>query len=323
MEVSKKVKVSIIVPVYNVEKYLEKCIDSILNQTFHEFELILVDDGSNDLSGEICEKYKKNDFRIRVIHKKNGGLSSARNSGLSIAKGEYISFIDSDDYIDKDMISILYNNIIKNEADISICDYYEVYSNEKKIERVNCDNVEVVMNNTEALNKIYEEKGWLYVVAWNKLYKKELFENIKFMEGKIHEDEIIAHELLYNAKRIVYTNKKLYYYLQRKDSIMGESFNIKKLDIIDALKYRADFFHNKKIKNLQYKAEYEYLKKFFSLYYKAELCLKDYEVRLKSIKKGYNKIFFRLIKNPYYNFKEKMMMFIFFINPKMYKKIIK
>lgn len=317
------IKVSVIIPVYNSEKYLEECIESLLGQTLKECEFIFVNDGSKDNSYNILKKYEKLDRRIKIINQKNQGSSMARNSGLNIARGKYIGFIDSDDYIDKDMISILYNNIIKNEADISICDYYEVYSNEKKIERVNCDNVEVVMNNTEALNKIYEEKGWLYVVAWNKLYKKELFENIKFMEGKIHEDEIIAHELLYNAKRIVYTNKKLYYYLQRKDSIMGESFNIKKLDIIDALKYRADFFHNKKIKNLQYKAEYEYLKKFFSLYYKAELCLKDYEVRLKSIKKGYNKIFFRLIKNPYYNLKEKMMMFIFFINPKMYKKIIK
>ena len=123
--------VSIIVPVYNVEKYLERCLDSLINQTLKDIEIILVDDGSTDDSGNICDKYAKKDKRIKVIHKENGGLSDARNIGLSIANGRYLQFVDSDDFIHKQMIEILYNTIINNNADISICDFDKVYENTK------------------------------------------------------------------------------------------------------------------------------------------------------------------------------------------------
>ena len=233
------VKISIIVPVYNVERYLGKCINSILNQTFADFELILVDDGSTDRSGYICDDYKKKDNRIKVIHKENGGLSSARNAGLDIAKEKYIGFVDSDDFINKNMYEFLYKDIKVNNSDIAICDYEEVYENEKGINYQESNSSTLVLTNIEALWKIYDKKGWNYVIAWNKLYKKYLFDDIRFPIGKIHEDEMIAHEVLYKANKITYNNKKLYYYLQRENSIMGKKFNINRLDILDKAVFKS------------------------------------------------------------------------------------
>ncbi|EGP5489252.1 glycosyltransferase, partial [Enterococcus faecium] len=124
-------EISIIVPVYKVEPYLRKCVDSILAQTFTDFEVILVDDGSPDNSGKICDEYASKDSRVRVIHKKNGGLSSARNAGIDVARGKYLGFVDSDDYIEKDMYELLYDNIVKEQADLSICGIYDIYAGKK------------------------------------------------------------------------------------------------------------------------------------------------------------------------------------------------
>mgnify|MGYP004532818717 CR=1 FL=1 len=316
-------EISIIVPVYKVEKYLERCINSVLIQTFDNFELILVDDGSPDKCGEICDKYAKLDSRIKVIHKKNGGLSSARNVGLDVAKGKYIGFVDSDDYINKYMFQKLYENIIQNNADISMCDYEEIVKDTIVIYKENKNTKKLVLNSIEALENIYKEKGWIYVIACNKLYKKSIFDNLRFPVGKIHEDEMIAHEILYKANKIVFEDEKLYYYLQHDNSIMGKSYNIKRLDIIDAMRERAEFFYKKNLMQLQYKAEYEYLKTFFKLYYKFIYNGPEWDLRFKSLKKGYNSIFFRVLKNPQYNFKEKVMLFVFYISPNMYGRFIK
>ena len=204
-------KISIIVPIYNVEKYLTNCIDSILNQTFKDFELILVNDGSTDNSFEICKHYKDIDDRICIIDKKNGGLSSARNAGLDIAKGEYIGFVDSDDYIHPQMYELLYNQIIKNKADISMCEFKKVSEfNKKELSDKVILNQEVeILNNKEAVFKLGENGSVTYVIACNKLYKKSLFNNIKFKEGIIHEDEYIIHRLLYQVKTLVYIKEKL------------------------------------------------------------------------------------------------------------------
>lgn len=171
--------ISVIIPVYKVEKYLDECIQSVINQTYKNLEIILVDDGSPDNCGKICDEYAKKDNRIKVIHKENGGLSSARNAGLDIARGEYISFIDSDDYVSKDFIKNM--SIQMANADLIICGMKNVYKEDEK-----CDEKEnvVIKNETltfiEANQKLIKPKNEIYVTACNKLYRRELFDNLRF-----------------------------------------------------------------------------------------------------------------------------------------------
>lgn len=312
--------ISIIVPIYNVEKYLKRCIDSILNQTFKEFELILINDGSTDNCGKICDTYKSKDKRIRVIHQKNAGLSSARNVGLYLAKGKYIAFVDSDDYINKNMYEILYSNLIKTDSDISICNFEYIYDNISCRINQSIDNCEYfTFNNIEALNKLYSENNISIVVAWNKLYKKGLFENLRYTEGRIHEDEFIIHELLYKSKRIVYTNVKLYYYLKRQGSITQCDFNLKKLDAVYAFKERVEFFREKKLIELQFKAQQTYIYSFFSNYYKAKIKLDNCNEELIKLKNDYNRNLIFVLRNPYFIWKQKVLFILFFINPKFYE----
>ncbi|HDT8053597.1 TPA: glycosyltransferase, partial [Enterococcus faecalis] len=148
-------KISIIVPVYNVEKYLEKCVRSILAQTFTDFELILVDDGSPDSSGAMCDQFAEQDQRVKVIHKENGGLSDARNAGIEIATGEYLGFVDSDDYIADDMYELLYTNIVKEDADLSICGIYDVYEGKEPVEK---QQQYIVLDKVAAMKMILEAK---------------------------------------------------------------------------------------------------------------------------------------------------------------------
>ena len=314
------VEISIIVPIYNVEKYLKRCIDSILNQTFKEFELILVNDGSTDDCGKICDMYKSKDKRVKVIHKKNGGLSSARNVGLNVAKGKYVAFVDSDDYINKNMYEVLYSNAIKTNADISICNFE--YVDDKSVIDINKDieNYEyLIFNNIEALNKLYLENNIKIVVAWNKLYKKDLFKDLRYTEGRIHEDEFIIHKLLYSSKKIAYINAVLYYYLQRVDSITQSKFNLKKIDIVYALNERVEFFRKKNLRQLQFKAQLKYIYSFFFNYYRVKFKLSNYNEELKKLKNDYNRNFIFVLLNPYFKFKEKILFTLFFINPKFYE----
>lgn len=312
--------ISIIVPVYNVEKYLKRCIDSILNQTFKEFELILVNDGSTDNCGKICDMYKGKDKRVKVIHKKNAGLSSARNVGLDLAKGKYIAFVDSDDYINKNMYEILYSNLIKTDADISICNFQDV--NDNSIININqsIDNYEyLIFNNIQALNKLYLGNNVNIVVAWNKLYKKDLFEDLRYDEGRIHEDEFIIHKLLYKSKKILYTNAELYYYLKRQGSITQCDFNLKKLDVVYAFKERVEFFMEKKLIELQFKAQKVYIDSFFGNYYKAKIKLDNCNKELIKLKNDYNRNLIFVLRNPYFVWQEKFLFILFFINPKFYE----
>lgn len=316
--------ISIIVPVYNVEKYLHKCINSILNQTFKEFELILVDDGSTDKSAQICDEYKRKDSRIKVIHKKNGGLSDARNMGLESAVSEYIAFIDSDDFIHPQMFEILYNISLKYDSDISMCDFKRVYENDiYKLRKYKTNNQEVlVYTSLEALNQLYSENTVKFVAAWNKLYKRNIFINLKYKNNKIHEDEFIIHELLYRSKKIVYTPVPLYYYLQREGSIMKSKFNVKRLDGLDAYRERIKFFKKIDEKILFEKAIFVYSREFFLYYYKLKNEVSDSDKYLKKIKKDYTSLFRYIMKNQYYTKKEKLVIAIFCINTKLYEKYI-
>lgn len=222
-------EISIIVPVYNVEKYLNKCVDSILNQTFKDFELILVDDGSPDNSGTICDQYAKEDPRVRVIHKENGGLSSARNAGIEVAQGRYLGFIDSDDYIAEDMYELLHNNIIKEDADLSICGIYDVYKG--KDPKV-LSEFRKVCTKEETIKMVLEAK-LISVHAVNKLYKKELFKDVKYPVGKITEDAAIIFQILEQCKKIAVDTTQKYFYFHRDESISSKKFSVRDLDTIE------------------------------------------------------------------------------------------
>lgn len=211
-------KISVIVPVYKVEAYLDKCVKSIMNQTYENLEIILVDDGSPDNCGSICDEYAKNDKRVRVIHKENGGLSSARNSGLDLCTGEYVSFVDSDDWIDSKLYENLMNEINKEEVDLLEFKSVKVFDNkEEKFE----DTYEYkTFIDNEALKSYYED-GRLQISSWSKIYKKELFDNIRFPEGRLAEDLYTTYRVLYKAKKVGFIDYTGYYYYIREDSIMG------------------------------------------------------------------------------------------------------
>ena len=209
--------VSIIVPIYNVEEYLNKCLDSIINQTYKNLEIILVNDGSTDGCGNICDEYAKRDNRIKVIHKKNGGLSDARNAGMNIALGDYIGFIDSDDYVELDMYELLIKNIINTESDISICSCYYLYGDKPSIEG-KIQNIFMEMDSEKAI-KTMNTFGYYGVGVWDKLYKRSILNGIKFPIGELSEDWFVMFKILDRAKKIVYDSTPKYYYRQRNGSI--------------------------------------------------------------------------------------------------------
>lgn len=222
--------VSVIVPVYKVEPYLHRCVDSILAQTYHNLEIILVDDGSPDNCGKICDEYARKDKRIKVIHKKNGGQSEARNVGLDVAKGEYVTFIDSDDWIHNQYIEILYNDIIQANADVSMCTFVRISAMNNNDKKISTHKVEV-LNKEQAIERtLYQKK--LDSSPWDKLYKRNLFDSLRFTVGRIYEDLEIIYQIYDRAVILTYTDEALYYYFYREDSTLGV-FNQKRLVVLD------------------------------------------------------------------------------------------
>lgn len=225
-----KNKISVIVPIYNVEKYLDKCINSIINQTYDNLEIILVNDGSSDNSLEICKKYQKKDNRIILITKENGGLSDARNVGMEKATGKWYVFIDSDDYIELDYIEFLYKLVIKHDSDIGIVlpfyfrEFDTIQTIDKKI------SIKYLSNYSAVETMLYQKE--FDTSAWGKIYKSELFNNIKFPVGKLYEDISTIYKVFLRANEVVYSNAEKYFYLQRSNSIMGRPFRKKDMDYI-------------------------------------------------------------------------------------------
>lgn len=245
--------ISIIVPVYNVEKYLEKCINSLIEQTYKNLEIILIDDGSLDKSPDICDKWGEKDKRIKIIHKNNGGLSEARNVGIDNAKGEYISFVDSDDWIDTNFINYLYKQLELYNADISASAIVKVYKDYNEIQPIN--KTKVRYTNEEALDTLLSGKDFC-AVAWNKLYKKDVIRNLRFPVGKIHEDEFFSYKVMSNANKLVLVPNAIYFYRQRTGSIM-QKWSIKHLDVLEAFKERMDFM-NRYYPKLYLKSKYSF-----------------------------------------------------------------
>ncbi len=238
--------VSVVVPIYKVERYLDKCVNSIINQTYSNLEIVLVDDGSPDNCPVICDEYAKKDSRIRVIHKANGGLSDARNVGIENSEGEYICFIDSDDYVHEDYISKLLTGALNNDADICVCNFYYVNEKGKIWERK--QKYAKVFSSTEALKDIFTTDQNTEIVVWNKIYKRDLFikYNIRFPKGKIHEDNFTTYKLYDKANKVVLISDNLYYYLQRENSIMSV-FDERRFDLLQAVDETKTYFKNNKV----------------------------------------------------------------------------
>lgn len=209
-------KISIIMPIYNVDKYLQKSLDTVINQTYSNLEIILVDDGSTDESGRICDEYEKKDERIRVIHKENGGLSDARNAGLTASTGKLIGFVDPDDYIDLNMYSILVDALKRESAEIAFCGYMEVGNRSEVYTFENR-----VYTKAEAMKGLLRNQ--IPSFAWNKLYKRELFDNLRFKVGFRYEDVRIMHKIFVRAEKVVSISAPQYFYYIRDDSITGQT----------------------------------------------------------------------------------------------------
>ena len=249
------IPISIIVPVYNVEKYISRCIESILCQTFTNFELILVDDGSPDNSVSICEKYMEKDARVSLIHKENGGLSSARNAGIDSAKGEYMLFVDGDDVIHPKTLEILYSNLKDSNAQISIGNFCRFHSNRELDFQIKKEDIRSTYAGMQILEKLYDRNdASRYVSACGKLIKRSLFENVCFPVGRLFEDEFTTYLLYYKAHIVSVTEKVLYYYFVNDEGITRNLTIQKYFDEYDAQWQRILFYKEKNLKEIYHKA---------------------------------------------------------------------
>lgn len=241
-------KISVIVPIYNVEQFLNRCVQSIVSQTYENIQIILVDDGSPDNCPKLCDEWAHKDKRIEVIHKKNGGLSSARNEGLKIADGEYVVFVDSDDYIKNTMIEDLFNLCIENNAEIAICNFARFSGEmitEDELKNFNHENKKIqVHTHIEALEQLHAWNGDIYTVAWNKIYKRSLWDGIEYPVGKINEDEFTTYKIFYKAKNVVVTNDIYYYYYYNANSITTNEKYLENTDVFEAFDERKNLFLN-------------------------------------------------------------------------------
>lgn len=312
-------KISIVVPVYNVENYIEECINSIINQTYKNLEIILVDDGSTDSSGKICDKFAKNDDRIKVIHKKNEGLGKTRNVGILESTGDYLFFVDSDDFIDLNTIEKLYNRSNNGTMDLVICDYYKYYNKE------NLTHIPIIsFYDLDRNNSLITSMP----TASCKLIKKEIFD-ANFLENKVFEDNAVMPYIVSNAKNWDYIKEPMYYYRQREGSLLNQpKYNPKWEDIFYALDNLSSLFNNKKTYEKYYnEIEYIYIE---YLLHAANLKFIGFEEGISNIKKVSEVMkekFPNWKKNKYYkkhNIKYKIVCNLFFYNQiKILKLILK
>lgn len=234
--------ISVIVPIYNVEKYLARCVDSIVNQTYKNLEIILVDDGSPDRCPQMCDDYAEKDSRIKVVHKKNGGLSDARNEGMAVATGEYISFIDSDDYVSDDFFECLLDVMNKENSDIAECSVVKFYE-DNRFDEFSDDLSVKTYDTQDAMSALIAENPF-HQHVWNKLYKTELVKDIPYAVGKLNEDEFWTYRVFGRANKVARINKTMYYYFQRSSSIMGVGYNIRRLDALEGKANRQKYIEN-------------------------------------------------------------------------------
>lgn len=253
-------KISVIVPIYKVEKYICRCVDSILCQSYHNLEIILVDDGSPDGCPAICDEYARQDERVLVIHQKNQGLSAARNAGLEKANGKYIFFADSDDFIDENVIKVMVESAEEKDADLVLCNYMCVDEQGTELKTKYSRKLEKkVLNPKDLLAQSCGHDGEVFVVAWNKLYKSELWKGYRYPEGRLHEDEFAFCPIVSQCHIIISTGYTGYYYVQRNGSIMSSPSLKSCVDALDAYRERIDWYIENDMKPL--------VRNIFSLWY--------------------------------------------------------
>lgn len=249
--------ISVIVPVYKAEPYLRRCVDSILAQSFRDFELILVDDGSPDGCPAICDAYAEKDTRVQVIHQENGGLSAARNAGIDWvfekSDSEWISFVDSDDWIHPEMLERLYQAVTENHRSVSICGYVE--TDGEPIESENHSSAAELWHP----EPFYVQEKGAATVAWGKLYRKACFDTLRYPQGKIHEDEFTTYKILFSQQQILFIRKPLYYYFQNSNGIMHSNWAPKRLQVLEALHEQLQFFEDNGYVDARKKAAQSYL----------------------------------------------------------------
>jgi glycosyltransferase involved in cell wall biosynthesis len=236
--------VSVVVPIYKVEKYIKRCIDSILNQTYTNLEIILVNDGSPDNCGNIAEAYSEKEHRIKVIHKSNGGLSDARNQGMEQVTGEFTVFVDSDDWLEQDMITNMVNNSLKYKADVVQSAFYYAYDDKLLLDRVYHSQIDtpVLLDNKSLMHELVTNEK-VKNFAWGKLYKTNIIRDISFKKGVLFEDVFWAHKVMHRVNTFLILKQPYYYYYQRNDSIVA-TYTTRNLDIIKGLKERHQFIKN-------------------------------------------------------------------------------
>jgi len=288
--------ISVIIPIYNVEQYLERCVKSVQNQTFTNLEIILVDDGATDSSGAICDRLAESDRRIKVIHQENAGLACARNSGLEIYTGDYVCFIDSDDYIHPEYIRYLHRLCVDNCCKMAYCESVTTHEDSYQ-SSLDLVKPYVVFESHDLLNLFFGPDHSTIVVAWNKLIRRDVVGNVRFEPGIIHEDEATTFKFIYNAGRVTYTKNVLYYYFSREDSITGQPFGVRNLDILKGYENRLKFYGEKGETDLLRKEYAFYLSAILINYYKVSKQIDNNELILKNLKKRYRQIYNEIDKS--------------------------
>lgn len=304
--------ISVIVPVYNVIDFIDRCYESIIKQTFSDFELLLIDDGSTDGSGVRCDNLANRDSRVKVVHKNNGGLSDARNVGIETARGKYLFFIDSDDYIDISTLEDLYHLSQKEHADIVECQYTRINEDAigEEIPEGNHSNPHIdVYDHDEAIAKLLDYQ--FEIVAWNKLYLAKLFAGIRFPVGKLHEDEYTTPLVVDECKTYVTTDQSYYMYVQRSGSIMNSTFTEKNLDLIEANLQRIAHFNSVYGNTFDSVMKYHYYVSCSNVLLKRGYSEKRYNLR--HIR---NKLFSELIVSQELNNFEKIKLLLYRFTPK-------
>ena len=309
--------ISVIVPVYKVEKYLDECVESIVDQTYRNLEIILVDDGSPDNCPQMCDDWAKKDERIYVIHKENGGLSSARNAGLDRCKGEYVTFVDSDDWINLSFIQVLLNALLEVQADMAACCMTSVFEKDGARTYEIADNGKnAVLTNEEGLDNLFRFPSTFNICACGKIIRKSVFFDLRFKEGVLHEDEFMAHHLWGACHKTICLKQPLYYYRQTRGSITKSKYSEKRLDGVCAVIERIKYAETK------FKRRYSEL--FLNLFSKLEvgyyyLGNEKNCCRLKKLKKAYNqewRISFGMLHT-----KDKVKSTLFLLFPRLYTKL--
>ncbi|MCR5785083.1 MAG: glycosyltransferase family 2 protein [Eubacterium sp.] len=295
-DVCTKPLISVIVTVYNLEKYIEKCIMSICNQTYENLEIIVVDDGSFDKSGDIIKRLEKSDSRIIYVFKENGGISDARNEGIKKAGGKWIAFTDGDDYLDKTMIESLYMSVAENGTLLSVCSR-KCVDEFGRVTEIN--SLPKGVYDEEGFWQLYKKEPGCCVVAWNKLYHKDLWENISYPLGKNYEDEFVIAPLIHRAGKISVTDDVLYNYLCRQGSIMHSAYSAKNLDFAEAMISRSNFFLSCEKYDFARKTLADTVGIFIKAYNNLDFENKDSKDRYNELKSAFKKCYIKNLKKSF------------------------